>query len=214
MQNSYKNSADNSAHYYSRNPSSESRRDVIIYELNRSKLEFYTDSGVFSKRRVDFGTDLLIRSLPPLSGKILDLGCGYGVAGISAALLNPGADVWFIDVNERAIGLCRENYARLAAGLKTGTDNRFLCSDGFTEYGGSSFDAIMTNPPVRTGKTNVFRLYAEAYGRLRVGGAFFVVIQKKQGMESTRAELLRLYGNCADIARKSGYHVLQATRVA
>jgi len=218
-------------HYYTRQPVTESRRETVTYELRRTGnttslataedarniandcilLTFVTDSGVFSKSRVDFGTDLLIRSLPPLHGRILDLGCGYGAAGISLALLNPGAEVWFSDVNERAVGLCRENYARLAASGRPGA--RIEASDGFEAFGGVLFDTIVTNPPVRAGKANLFRLYGDAYNHLAEGGALYVVLQKKQGMESTAAELARLSGNCTDIARKSGFHVLRVGKI-
>ena len=181
---------------------------------NAGTLAFITDSGVFSKRRVDFGTDLLIRALPKLSGRALDLGCGYGVAGISLMLLNPGVDMWFADINERAIALCRENFERIIAVLKP--ENyiaHIYCSDGFTDLGNVQFDTIITNPPVRVGKKRLYKLYEETRERLVPGGSIYLVIQKKQGMESTYNELNRLFGNCSDIARKAGYHVLRATRI-
>lgn len=203
--------------YFSQSPAAESKPVSISYalKLNGSceNINFIGDNGVFSKRRVDYGTDLLIRSLPPLSGRILDLGCGYGVAGISAALLNPNAEVWFSDVNARAIGLCRENYRRIVQLVNPGArDARIIQSDGFENFPDAEFDAIITNPPVRAGKAVLFGLYGGAFGRLKAAGAFFAVIQRKQGMESTRAELARLFGNCEDFARKSGFHVLRAVR--
>ena len=213
-------------HYYSHKPQAESRRATVTYRLPNATNEsfanivFITDSGVFSKSRVDFGTDLLIRSLPPLNGRALDLGCGYGAAGISLALLNPGVDMWFSDINERAVELCRENYARIAAPpLLSSTDvvsapveKRVRCSDGFAEFVDEEFDIIIINPPVRAGKARIFQLYEEARDRLKGGGALYVVIQKKQGMQSTYKELAALFGNCEDIARKAGYHVLRATK--
>ena len=228
-------------HYFSRNPESKSRRETILYALPRkpaseniksapdisrndimpgysperdsATIAFITDSGVFSKRRVDFGTDLLIRSLPPLNGKVLDLGCGYGVAGISLKLLNPCADVWFTDINERAIELCRENYSRIIEPSTPDVgETRIFCSDGFLAAGCEKFDIIVTNPPVRTGKSLLYKFYKDAHGRLGAGGSLYLVIQKKQGMESTYKELSRLFGNCSDIARKAGYHILRAIK--
>jgi len=208
------------AHYYSKQPQADSRRFTITYELRGAyELTFTSDSGVFSKRRVDFGTDLLIRSIPPISGRALDLGCGYGAAGIALSLLNPGVDMWFADINERAVELCRENYTRLIANPtpKQPTPNQpipnIVCSDGFDALGDSLFDTVFFNPPIRTGKANVYRLYGEVFSHLANNGAFYLVIQKKQGMESTFSELERLFGNCADIARKAGYHILVSKKI-
>ena len=209
-------------YYYSKQPGGESSRFTIDYNIKTVRREniddggvisFISDSGVFSKNRVDFGTDLLIRSIPPLSGRALDLGCGYGAAGISLALLNPAVEFWFSDVNERAIELCRINYTQLVAKNKPyGHNINILCSDGFDMLGDIKFDTIVTNPPIRTGKENIYRLYGEAFSHLNAGGMFFLVIQKKQGMESTYQKLTGLFGNCGDIARKAGYHVLASVK--
>ena len=224
------------SHYYTSQPQSESRRATVTYELprvinsahnNSNHIIFVTDSGVFAKRRVDFGTDLLIRSLPPLKGRALDFGCGYGAAGISLKLLNPCVDMWFSDINQRAVELCRENYTRLVDGAPLGgmladgaplgrmlTDGaHIICSDGLTNLGGAKFDNIFTNPPVRAGKTRIFQMYGEAREALNPGGALYLVIQKKQGMESTRNKLIELFGNCTSIARKAGYHVLCSYKI-
>jgi len=249
-------------HYYSSRPSVESRQSVVVYSLPGNAappLEFITDRGVFSKSRVDFGTDLLIRSLPPLSGRLLDLGCGFGAVGISLALMNPGAEVWLSDINERAVKLCVENYSRImsmrgAGGRteiieklicdekttcgktitcnekmlyddkitcnekmlcdeKTLFNKKIICSDGFMNLGDTLFDTVVSNPPIRTGKANVFRLYADVYAHLNNGGALYIVIQKKQGLDSTVKELTCLFGNCEDIARKAGYHVIKSTKL-
>ena len=72
-------------HYYTQNP--QSPRDIksISFKIKDMFLELYTDSSVFSKTKVDYGSEILIKSLPELSGNILDLGCGYGVIGLSLA---------------------------------------------------------------------------------------------------------------------------------
>ena len=109
-------------------------------------VEFLTDSGVFSRGHVDFGSRVLAENLPALTGRVLDLGCGYGFLGLAAKLLHPGiGELVLCDVNTRALGLARRNAERL------GLPATILESDGFAAVEGR-FDAILTNPPVRAGK--------------------------------------------------------------
>lgn len=194
-------------HYYVQQPHSPSVRQLIRYRLAEGELVFVTDRGVFSRRRVDFGSDLLIRSLPPLTGDLLDLGCGYGAIGIALAKLNAAARVTLVDVNRRALTLARENIRR------NGIANaRVVESDGFAQLKGQ-FSAIVTNPPLRAGKRLVYSLFEQSVEHLSRGGALFVVVQKKQGAKSARVKLAALCGNCSVLARSGGYHVLRAQRV-
>lgn len=133
-------------HYYTQNPDTPHDISTIDYNVKDLVIKLNTDAGVFSKRKVDFGSDLLIRSIPPINGNILDIGCGYGVIGISLALLNPSSYVTMIDINERAVGLASQNIR-----LNGIANANALTSDGFSNVSGK-FDAIVSNPPIRTGK--------------------------------------------------------------
>ena len=63
-------------HYYTQNPASERAPRAFEAEILGQTLRFHTDAGVFSKGEADYGTLLLLSALPPLSGRVLDLGCG------------------------------------------------------------------------------------------------------------------------------------------
>ena len=100
-------------HYYTRVPQSESRPVGCVYSYRGLDLSFQTDAGVFSKGEVDTGTRLLLEALPEkMDGDILDLGCGWGVIGISIAKNWPETRVTMADVNTRALDLSRENAKR------------------------------------------------------------------------------------------------------
>lgn len=193
-------------HYFANNPRTPGKRQVIRFQVGKVELEFITDRGVFSRQRVDYGSDLLIRSLPPLSGRVLDLGCGYGAIGIALASLNPSVRVTLADVNRRALALARENLA--ANGVEAG---QVVESDGFANLEGQ-FSAIVTNPPIRAGKELVYRLFEQSFNHLAPGGWLYVVIQKKQGAKSARDRLKSLFGNCTVLARSGGFHVLAAQK--
>ena len=83
-------------------------------------LDLATDAGVFSPGRLDPGTRLLLDSAPrpPAGGDLLDLGCGYGPIACVLATRAPGASVWAVDVNERALALATRNAAGRGPGQR------------------------------------------------------------------------------------------------
>jgi len=193
-------------HYYSENPKSKSRIFHINYNIKDLELNFIADTGVFSKTRVDYGTDILIKSLPPLHGKILDLGCGYGPIGISLAKLNPSCQITMVDINNRAVELSRQNIQQ------NNVENAIvLQSDGFEKVDGL-FNAIVSNPPIRAGKKVIYPLFEHSIDYLDKDGALYLVIQKKQGAKSTLEKLTEIYGNCEVINKKGGYWILRSIK--
>ena len=192
-------------HYYTRNPASESRPVDCEYTYRGIPLTFRTDAGVFSKGEVDTGTDLLLKALPEnMSGEILDLGCGWGVIGISVARKWPDAQVTMADINQRALALSRENAKRNRAEV--------VCaeSDGMTAFEGRHFDAVITNPPIRAGKQVIYKMFADAAKCLKPGGALYLVIRKQQGAESCMKYLGTVFGSVEKIDKSGGFWVIRA----
>jgi 16S rRNA (guanine1207-N2)-methyltransferase len=192
------------SHYYTPDPDLPHETTVLEYTVGGRCLRFLTDAGVFSRHKVDYGSNVLIRSLPPLTGKVLDLGCGYGPIGISLAVLNPQAQVTMVDVNRRAVALAQENIR--ANGI---ANARALESDGFSRAPGP-FQAIVSNPPIRAGKKVIYPLFEESLHHLVPGGALYLVIQKKQGAASALAKLEEIFGNCTVVEKSGGYWVLKS----
>ncbi len=201
------------AHYFTPVPETPSDRQTIDARIHGIDFRFISDTQVFSKKHVDFGTRLMLETaINNLStremrrGRLLDLGCGYGVVGIVMKRAFPAMDVWLTDVNERAVELSKENAkANQCAFLTIGT------SDGFESIEGD-FQVIMTNPPVRAGKATVFSFYAGAYDHLAPGGLLYVVLQKKQGAQSSLNRLLELFGNCEVLEKDGGYWVMRSIK--
>ena len=192
-------------HYYTRNPASESRPVGCEYEYRGIRLSFQTDAGVFSKGEVDTGTDLLLKALPEeMGGEILDLGCGWGVIGISVARKWPEAKVTMADINQRALALSRENAKINRAEV--------VCaeSDGMAAFEGRQFDAVITNPPIRAGKQVIYKMFADAAKCLKPGGTLYLVIRKQQGAESCMKYLGTLFGSVEKIDKSGGFWVIRA----
>lgn len=196
-------------HYYSKKPGIESNPVKWESELKGNSFRFKTDSGVFSKKEVDFGSRLLIDTfvIGNSAGLLLDVGCGYGPIGLSLAKAYPEATIHMVDVNERAIMLANENAAENKINnVKIYESDRLL---GVEE---KRFNAILTNPPIRAGKKVVHDIFEQSFLHLDEGGELWVVIQKKQGAPSAMEKMKQLFG-AVDIAAKSkGYFILKSVK--
>ena len=193
-------------HYYSADPSSKSEERLLEYELNCNKFKFISDNGVFSKNHVDFATDFLIKTIyEEIKGDILDVGCGYGVIGITLAKNKNVKTVTMLDVNHRALELSKRNSVTNKVSVN------IIESDGFSNVKGL-FDTIITNPPIRAGKAVIYKMYEDAKNHLRESGTLYLVINKKHGAPSTISYLEELFGNCEVVDKKSGFNVLKCIK--
>ncbi|MBM7569414.1 class I SAM-dependent methyltransferase [Paenibacillus sacheonensis] len=197
-----------SDHYYTQTPGARHDRQQLETVLRGNKLRFTTDAGVFSKTGIDFGSRVLIDALElGERDRILDVGCGYGPIGITAAKLAPAGNVTMIDVNERAVALANEN------AILNGVSNAAAVqSDIYESIQGQLFDVIITNPPIRAGKEVVHRIFEEGFHLLKPGGSMWVVIQKKQGAPSAEAKLEAVYGFVEEVTKEKGYRIFRARK--
>ncbi len=194
-------------HYYSKEPTSISEERMIDYELKNNKFKFISDNGVFSKNRVDFATDFLLKTIyDDVEGEILDVGCGYGVIGISLSKNENVKKVTMLDVNHRALELSKKNVV-----LNKCKNIEVIESDGF-ESVSNLYDVIITNPPIRAGKSIIYKIYKDAKEHLKNDGRLYLVINKKHGAPSTIEYLEGLYGNCEIEDKKAGFNVLKCIK--
>jgi len=195
-----------SDHYFSPRPRAPHRPGLVRVVLPDVYLELATDAGVFSPGRLDPGTRLLLEEspAPPLSGDLLDLGCGYGPVACVLAARSPGAAVWAVDVNERALELCARNAA--AAGL---ANVRCVTPDDPSVPAGLA--GIWSNPPVRIGKAALHELLGLWLRRLDPGGRAYLVASRNLGADSLHRWLAEQGWPVTRLAARSGYRLLQAS---
>jgi 16S rRNA (guanine1207-N2)-methyltransferase len=194
-----------SEHYFSPRPGAPHRPGLIRVVLPDVYLELATDAGVFSPGRLDPGTRLLLDSspAPPSSGDLLDLGCGYGPIACVLAKRSPGATVWAVDVNERALELCARNAA--AAGL-----SNVRCVLAGNPSVPPRLAGIWSNPPVRIGKAALHELLSSWLGRLADGGSCaYLVTGRNLGADSLHRWLAEQGWKVTRKAARSGYRLLQ-----
>ncbi|MGG1662238.1 class I SAM-dependent methyltransferase [Brevibacillus sp. NRS-1366] len=195
-------------HYYTSRPGVAHDEQQFSFVLRGNELRFWTDAGVFSRDRIDFGSVLLIENMEFASrARVLDVGCGYGPIGLTAARLAEEGQVTMIDVNERAVNLARRN-----AELNGVKNVEILVSDVYSGVQGREYDVILTNPPIRAGKEIVHRIFTEGYELLAEGGEMWVVIQKKQGAPSALKKLQETYREVIEVDRTKGYHIFRAIK--
>ena len=181
-----------------------------IHDLNVSLLgqsfHFYTDAGVFSKKMVDYGSQVLLNALDLERGKnLLDVGCGYGPLGISLAKVQ-GVQSTMIDINSRAIDLAKKNAERNGVVAHIFQSNIY-------ENVSEKFDYIISNPPIRAGKKVVHEIIEGAFDHLNQGGSLTIVIQKKQGAPTAKVKMENVFGNAEIIRKDKGYYILRSEKL-
>jgi 16S rRNA (guanine1207-N2)-methyltransferase len=191
-------------HYFASAPKSQERFGLVRTSLCGRSFEFLTASSVFSKRKVDSGTRLLIEAtILPQTGCVLDIGCGYGAVGIAVAKINPKLHVVMTDVNARAVRLAKKN---IELNRVTNTEVRY----GFfyEPVEDLRFNCVLSNPPVSAGMETVKNIVLQAPKVITAGGTFQMVIRSKIGAKLLPALFTETFGNCMVVARESGFRVL------
>lgn len=192
--------------YFDNDKNIKSDRKLIKFNFDNKVFSIYSDNGVFSKDRFDYGTRVLLNSvdIDKLSGNVLDLGCGLGVVGIILGTFNKGINIDMVDINERAIDLAKNNLV-----LNNVKANVFV-SDIYSNID-NKYDFIITNPPIRAGK-NVIRVFLlGSYDYLKDDGILYFVMRKDHGVKSMIKELSVKF-NTSIVNKDKGFYVVLCTK--
>ena len=191
-------------HYFT-NENLKSEINKVLIKINNKTFTFNTDLGVFSKKGLDFGSRTLINALlkENLSGRLLDVGCGYGTIGIIlSTFFSLNTDM--IDINKRAVHLAELNIKE----NKVQNCKAFV-SDIYSDVN-EKYDYIVTNPPIRAGKEVVYKILFEASKHLNKNGALYFVINKNQGALSTKRDLEKV-AKVEFLEKNKGFYCFKAT---
>jgi 16S rRNA G1207 methylase RsmC len=202
-------------HYFTAQPASDGELRTVTVRLADRDVEVVTAGGIFSPDGIDRGSAVLLKEVPPPppEGTFLDLGCGWGPLALTLALRSPAATVHAVDVNERALDLCRRNAESLGCtGIEVSTPD--------TVAPAASYDLIWSNPPIRVGKAVLHDLLTTWLPRLAPGpgSAAYLVVQKNLGADSLQTWLVDalppLMGDVevARVATSKGFRLLRVAR--
>lgn len=191
-------------HYYSEKQTSPLKLKRIKAFLRGHNLEFFTAPGVFSKDKIDKGTEILINNSTIKNGwSVLDLGCGYGAVGISIAKSFPDNTITFSDINERALKLTKINVK-----INDVNDNsiNIIKSNIFNKIK-DKFNTILINPPQTAGKELCFTMISDSKNHLKKGGLLQLVARHNKGGKVLMEKMEEVFNNVKIITKKSGYRV-------
>ena len=192
--------------YFDNDNNIKSNKKLLEFNFNNKKYNVYSDNGVFSKDRFDYGTRVLLESIDinNLCGNVLDLGCGIGVVGIILGTINKNINIDMVDINDRAINLAKENMS-----LNKVKGNVFI-SDVYSNVN-KKYNYIITNPPIRAGKEVVRRFLLGGYDYLTDDGTLYFVMRKDHGVKSMIKELENKY--VANILNKDkGFYMVSLSK--
>lgn len=191
--------------YYDEHPDAQHDIHELHVVLLGERMNFLTDAGVFSKKMIDFGSQVLLSCLAFQPGEtVLDVGCGYGPLGLSLAKAQ-GVHATMVDVNTRALDLAQKNAAFNQVEATIFQSNVYDQVEG-------CFDHIISNPPIRAGKKVVHEVLSGSFDHLNPGGDLTIVIQKKQGAPSAKAKMEEVFGNCEILKKDKGYYILRSEK--
>lgn len=191
-------------HYFKNDETPKRDRREITFRFFGRSYHFVTDSGVFAKSKVDYGSQLLLEELvkTDLKGSFCDFGSGYGVIGIVLAK-HLNLDVVAVDVNQRALELCEMNAKLNQVTIKTIYSTGNLKLDNLV-------DTIALNPPIKAGKAIIYQMFQEAKDWLNPNGRFFIVMRKDHGAKSAIAKLQEIFSNVEILQRSKGFWIILA----
>lgn len=205
------------SHYYSKKQDSELRIKKIKSVLFNREIELFTANAVFSPDYIDAGTELLIEESRIPKNKagttisVLDLGCAYGAVGIALSLQYPWILVTMSDVNSRAVMLAKKN--AMHHELIPSRISKIFESDGFEKFSlDDKFDVILFNPPQSAGRKVCNLMIEGCKKHLKEEGTLQLVARHNKGGSEFKKFMTIIFGNCEEIAKKSGYRIYVSTK--
>lgn len=160
------------------------------------ELSISNHANVYAREKLDIGARYFIDNLPKVeaNSKVIDLGCGNGVIGLTVLANQPEAHVQFIDESTMAIASTKQN---IMINMPELIDQcEFILNDSLTDIEGGSVDLILCNPPFHqnTATTDhiAWQMFKDSHRVLKKGGELRIVGNQKLAYH---IKLQRLFGN-------------------
>lgn len=179
-----------------------------MFEIDiwNNKLKFQTEESLFSPDTPDRGTMAMLRSIQlKENDKLLDLGCGYGLVGISAAKVIGEERVFMVDINERAV-----EYAKINAEANGVSGVTIKHGSGLEPVQDCDFSLILSNPPYHTDFSVPKAFIENGFKHLSIGGRMVMVVKR---LDWYKNKLTTIFGGVR-VIEDDGYYILTAEKRA
>ncbi|MHA1749810.1 MAG: class I SAM-dependent methyltransferase [Promethearchaeota archaeon] len=204
-------------HYYNEQQDTPFITKIISCSVSGYSFSFRTAPGVFSKDKIDKGSEVLLNYFMKnennidVYGNILDLGCGFGYFGIVLAKMFKNTNVDMVDINTRAVRLAkmniRKNNVVNANCFKADFSIDF---DAFIKtYHPKTYNYILFNPPIKAGKKVIQKMLINSFAILKENceGKYYMVIKKSLGASSWERWIESTNEYSLKVKKKSGYWI-------
>lgn len=191
------------SHYFINDNNLKHNKKIININYNNKEIKLYTDNGVFSKEHFDYGSKLLVNNFlkEEKSGRVLDLGCGYGIIGIILSQ-NKNLYIDMVDINNNAVNLTNENLK-----LNNIENATSFVSNIYSEIT-NKYDYIITNPPIRAGKETIRTFLFDGQNHINENGEIWFVMRKDHGVKSMMKELEKDY-KIEVVDKDKGFYIVK-----
>ena len=182
------------------------KRDIVFdVQLQGRKVVFHSTWGLFSPRRMDDGSYMLLHHITPGADDVtLDIGCGYGALGVAIAQMCPSGSVHMVDKDYVAV-----DFARKSASANGLSNCKVYLSNAFSDVGETLFDNIVSNLPAKVGKELLSIILHDAKRHLKPNGRL-VVVTVTGLRKFIRRNFEEVFGNYEKLKQGKHYTVAQA----
>lgn len=184
------------------------------WPVPENDFQIANHANVFARGGLDIGARLFMQHLPQeLEGKVVDLGCGNGVVGLTALDLNPQATISFLDESYMAVASSRKN---VELNRPQDLDRcEFAVNNSLAGIADGSLQAVLCNPPFHQQQAIsgdiAWQMFTDAKRCLSVGGELRIIGNRHLNYFQ---KLKRMFGNCETIASNPKFVVLRAIKSA
>ena len=174
-------------------------------------VQLVNEANVFSREQLDIGARFFLEHLPSVAAgqRVIDLGCGNGVIGLTVLLQQPAAQVLFTDESFMAVASAQQNVQAHCPAA----DALYQVDDSMASQPDLSADWVLCNPPFHQQQAVTdhiaWQMFADARRVLKVGGRLRIVCNRHLDYGD---KLSRLFGGCIHVASNAKFSVLEAIR--